>query len=111
MRRSISNLNNGADRKYKMNFNLKKEWFNKIKYGNKKIEYREMKPYWNKRISKLKIGDVIVFCKGYPAYMDSKNMCAGIIEDIDVVPGQSSDLHTANPVWAIKFRLSKYDVR
>lgn len=94
-----------------MNFNLKKEWFEKIKYGNKRVEYREMKPYWNKRIGKLKNGDVIVFCKGYPQYMDSENMCAGIIEDIDVVHGTNTDLKIDKPVWAISFRLSEYDVR
>ena len=37
-------------------------------YGEKTHEYREFKPYWNKRINKLKKGDVIVFCKGYPQY-------------------------------------------
>ncbi len=94
-----------------MNFNLKKEWFEKIKYGNKRVEYREFKPYWNKRISKLKTGDVIVFCKGYPQYMDSENMCAGIIEDIDVVNGLNTDLKINQSVWAISFRLSEYDVR
>ena len=46
-----------------MNFNLKKEWFYKIKNEKKTHEYREFKPYWNKRINKLKKGDVIVFVK------------------------------------------------
>lgn len=95
-----------------MNFNLKKEWFEKIKSGEKTHEYREFKPYWNKRIGKLKQGDVIVFCKGYPQYMDSENMCAGIIEDINLVStGIKTDLKCEKPVWDIKFRLSKYDVR
>ena len=31
-------------------FPLKKEWYYKIKSGEKTIEYREMKPYWSKRI-------------------------------------------------------------
>lgn len=31
-------------------FNLKKEWYEKIKSGEKTIEYREAKPYWSKRI-------------------------------------------------------------
>lgn len=35
-------------------FPLKKEWYEKIKSGEKTIEYREVKPYWTKRIcSKL----------------------------------------------------------
>ncbi|UTC82653.1 hypothetical protein [Treponema denticola] len=31
-------------------FPLKKEWYDKIKSGKKTIEYREMKPYWSRRI-------------------------------------------------------------
>ena len=38
-----------------MNFNLKKEWFCKIKNREKTHEYREFKPYWNKRITKVKL--------------------------------------------------------
>jgi hypothetical protein len=29
--------------------NLKKQWFDMIAIGEKKEEYRELKPYWNKR--------------------------------------------------------------
>ena len=31
-------------------FPLKKEWYEKIKSGEKTIEYREAKPYWTKRL-------------------------------------------------------------
>lgn len=31
-------------------FPLKKEWYEKIKSGEKTIEYREVKPYWTKRL-------------------------------------------------------------
>ena len=34
-----------------LTFNLKKEWFEKIKSGEKAHEYREYKPYWITRIS------------------------------------------------------------
>ena len=34
-------------------FNLEKKWFDKIKSGEKKIEYREFKPYWIKRFEKI----------------------------------------------------------
>lgn len=34
-------------------FPLKKEWYEKIKRGEKTIEYREFKPYWIKRIEKI----------------------------------------------------------
>ena len=30
-------------------FSLKKSWYEKIKSGEKTIEYREVKPYWTKR--------------------------------------------------------------
>lgn len=33
-----------------LTFILKKEWYEKIKSGEKMIEYRELKPYWSKRI-------------------------------------------------------------
>lgn len=36
-----------------LTFNLKKEWFEKIKSGEKTHEYRIMNEYWWKRISKL----------------------------------------------------------
>lgn len=31
-------------------FPLKKEWYEKIKSGEKTVEYREVKPYWEKRL-------------------------------------------------------------
>ena len=31
-------------------FPLKKEWYEKIKSGEKKVEYREIKPYWTSRL-------------------------------------------------------------
>lgn len=31
-------------------FPLKKQWYEKIKSGEKTIEYREAKPYWTKRL-------------------------------------------------------------
>ena len=33
-----------------LTFNLKKEWFEKIKSGEKTHEYREVKPYWFRRL-------------------------------------------------------------
>lgn len=31
-------------------FTLKKEWYEKIRRGEKTVEYRAVKPYWTKRI-------------------------------------------------------------
>lgn len=36
-----------------LTFNLKKQWYEKIKSGEKTIEYREVKPYWTKRFASL----------------------------------------------------------
>ena len=48
---------------------LKRKWFNLISSGKKKEEYREMKPYWTKRLIKKdgskKIYDFIIFTNGY----------------------------------------------
>jgi len=35
-----------------LHLNLKKKWFDMIASGEKKEEYREIKPYWNKRLDK-----------------------------------------------------------
>lgn len=35
---------------------IKKKWFNMIASGEKKEEYREIKPYWNSRIGYLTVG-------------------------------------------------------
>ena len=56
---------------------IKKKWFDLIKSGEKKVEYREVKPYWEKRLlhrdhlfaidflSQRKIFDYIIFTNGY----------------------------------------------
>ena len=47
-----------------LHLTLKKKWFDMIASGVKKEEYREMKPYWHKRL--LNKGyDVICFRNGY----------------------------------------------
>lgn len=33
-----------------LHLTLKKKWFDEILKGNKKVEYREKKPYWKKRL-------------------------------------------------------------
>ena len=35
-----------------LTFNVKKEWFEKIKSGEKTHEYREVKDYWTNRFAK-----------------------------------------------------------
>lgn len=53
-----------------LHLNLKKKWFDMILSGEKKEEYRELKPYWaerlkNKVLSEFKSFDTITFKNGY----------------------------------------------
>ena len=47
-----------------LHLTLKKKWFDMIASGEKKQEYREIKPYWSKRLIDKKY-DVILFRNGY----------------------------------------------
>lgn len=98
-------------------FPLKKEWYEKIKSGEKTIEYRELKEYWAKRICKITHGfstfhkrkygwyhgfcyENLPICKlrlGYTnKYLQAK------IEYIDILnTGKETDLHIDKPVFAI----------
>ena len=100
-------------------FTLKKQWFEKIKSGEKTVEYREVKPYWIKRIEKeinwnitviSKIGQGHDFngnyinhpCKLRLGYT-SKYMTAYITK-IEVVDGKDTDLHINKPVYAFHLK-------
>ena len=52
-----------------LHLTLMKKWFDEILSGKKKIEYREIKPYWTKRLfdsdGKPKQFDFILFKNGY----------------------------------------------
>lgn len=47
-----------------LHLTLKKNWFDLILLGEKKEEYREIKPYWEKRLMGKKY-DRIIFRNGY----------------------------------------------
>lgn len=49
--------------------NLKKEYFQEIIKGTKKEEYREIKPYWVKRLEGREYENIIIKC-GYPKKND-----------------------------------------
>lgn len=77
---------------------LKKEWFDKIKNGEKTIEYRELNKYWCKRLQKKY--DKIIFKNGY-----NKN-APTVIADFKsmlVVDGNETDLKIDKFVFAIGF--------
>jgi len=49
-----------------LHLTLKKQWFDMIASGNKREEYREIKPYWDKRLMCAKGKyDAICFRNGY----------------------------------------------
>ena len=58
---------------------LKKRWFDEIFAGRKKIEYREVKPYWTKRLfdgdGVERKFDVVEFRNGYAR--DARKMRVG----------------------------------
>ena len=104
-------------------FILKKEWYEKIKSGEKTIEYREVKPYWERRLQNFKNEysryaapkDREFFLKNYPVTLNrlraycvlrkgytTKGMIA-IMTKIEIVDGKNTDLHIDKPVFAIHF--------
>jgi hypothetical protein len=45
---------------------VKREYFEAIRDGTKKFEYRQVTPYWTRRIEGREF-DLIIICLGYPA--------------------------------------------
>ena len=98
-------------------FPLRKEWYEKIKSGEKTVEYREVKPYWIKRIDKI-TGGANRFHKRnygwyYGFYFENLPICKlrlgytnkylqAKIEHIDILnTGEYTALHIDKPVYAI----------
>lgn len=75
------------------------KWFDKIKSGEKTIEYREMKPYWNRKFGRTleKPYDKVRFQRGY-----SKNP-ETILFEINKIyqTAENNDLNMPL-VWAIR---------
>ena len=114
-----------------LTINLKKEWFEKIKSGEKTHEYREVKPYWTQRIMKSLYHEYvtndayfismcnggnpyikplfpeITFCNGYPKKNDKENRLIAIFKRIKIINGKKTDLKINKPVYDIEFELRK----
>ncbi|MCH5149267.1 MAG: hypothetical protein J1G30_01260 [Spirochaetales bacterium] len=104
-----------------LTFNLKKQWFEKIRLGEKTIEYREVKPYWTKRLNKEITGrvDGLFLTPFNPHFMAAVVDCSKCPHDcilrlgytkqylkaeivkIEVVDGKNTDLAIDAPVYAI----------
>lgn len=112
-------------------FNLKKEWFEKIKSGEKTHEYRKMSPYWNKRfINLFKKADAkvalnslrrsiinknsielypdfeVCFVLGYPNKNEKDKFLYGYLTCLTTcVKGKFTDLEIDEDVYDIEFEL------
>ena len=99
-------------------FPLKKEWYEKIKSGEKTIEYREVKPYWETRLwhtnclpfkkipyeyEKVKEFAWPIECFFQCGYNPKKRLSA-FITKIEIVDGKDTDLHIDKPVYAIHLK-------
>lgn len=93
-----------------LTFNLKKEWFEKIKTGEKTSEFRRDTEYWAKRIGPLKRGDTIRFACGYPKNSaKEKFLLARFKAAYWHGNGMHTDLKVDEPVLEVKFDLIKED--
>lgn len=92
-----------------LTFNLKKEWFDKIKSGEKTHEYREAKPYWKKRIHKAWCMPFarICFCCGYPSKKDDDKRIIAKMKSTGIINGKNTDLAIDKPAYDIEFEVIK----
>lgn len=94
-----------------LTFTLKKQWFEKIKSGEKTVEYREVKPYWTKRLYRenclptrytpyeYKKSGLPPFCILQLGY--TKKQLEAWIVKVEIIDGKDTDLHINKPVYAI----------
>lgn len=106
-------------------FRLKKEWFEKIKSGEKTHEYRECKLYWITRIKNyfyLTDTDIALLFATENTHLQISNKCNKYIYfqlgyggekliakvlTIRIIEGRDTDLKTDKPVFDIEFELIK----
>lgn len=100
-----------------LTFNLKKEWFEKIKSGEKTHEYRMMTDYWKKRVGNVlkrltprekREGVKCFFCLGYPKADDKERRLEGrIIQIAHFVEAKNTDLKCDGYCFDFEFELIK----
>lgn len=117
-----------------LRFNLKKEWFDKIKSGEKMHEYRIQNKYWIARIKnfigwdseKQRLDNAVnngdyfeydipintpysrtcCFACGYPKKDDIEKRIYGTITKISAnIDGRETDLDVNEPVFDIEFKI------
>lgn len=108
-------------------FPLKKVWFEKIKSGEKTVEYREVKPYWTGRLRTgtrdnfdiTSIGDSYIFSPALPSFRPkcilrlgyTKRQMTADITKIEVVDGKDTDLRMDKPVYAIHLAKVREEIK
>lgn len=98
-----------------LTFNVKKEWFEKIKSGEKTHEYREVKEYWFKRLflyskeicrqTAIPLHSECIFLCGYPNREDKTKRLHAKIKNITIKNGLNTDLKINKDVFDIEFEL------
>lgn len=112
-----------------LTFNLKKQWFDKIKSGEKTHEYREVKPYWKNRFENLpeniffyetygwfrdinrmgkcidELDEECEFVCGYASKDDKDKRLKARIKNISIINGKNTDLAVDKDVYDIEFEL------
>lgn len=110
-----------------LTFNLKKEWFNKIKTGEKTHEYRIVNDYWTKRLEfqeagerkfdnfcadffvtkekGLKANSIFRFALGYPNKNEKNKYLLAKVKSISIINGKNTDLAIDSDVYDIEFEL------
>lgn len=100
-----------------LTFNVKKEWFEKIKSGEKTHEYREKTNYWFERLFHYWYKTLfqlpllneapICFACGYPKKDDKEKRLFAKIKSVTITYGKYTDLKINQPVFDIEFELIK----
>lgn len=98
-------------------FNLKKEWYDKIRSGEKTVEYREAKRYWIRRLQNAEFSSYTAkFYLGIPVFEKYEGICelrkgyartpylVADITKVELVDGWNTDLHLDKPVYAIHLK-------
>ena len=98
-----------------LTFNVKKEWFEKIKLGEKTHEYRALKPYWFRRLflystmlrsqTTIPLHSTCIFACGYPSKDDFSRRLEAKIKNISIRNGLDTDLKVDTDVFDIEFEL------
>ena len=98
-----------------LTFNLKKEWFEKIKLGEKTHVYKEVNEYWFRRLflyskglcrqTTIPLHSACIFACGCPPEDDFSRRIEAKIKAISIHNGLNTDLKINKPVFDIEFEL------